>query len=176
MGAASPLVIAQIASLVVGTGAAAYGVYTSTQQAKFNKQVARNNAVLAENKAQDSIARGRIEERKRRILGQQKLGEQRAAAAGRGVVVDEGSALDLLLDTAAVNEFDIMTIRHNAQREASGFRQQAADFAVQEGLESAAGRNAVVGGLFSIGGTIATGSALVAEKWYEYNKPAEKGA
>ena len=94
----------------------------------FEAGVARNDAILAERLAADAIKRGDIaaeeQERKTKLL----IGAQRAGFASHGVLVDEGSAGDVTEDTAAFGKLDELTIKHNAEREALGFRTQGANF------------------------------------------------
>lgn len=169
MGAAAIPVIA-IAATVIST---AVGVAGSIQQGKaaknqadYQAQVARNNRIIAERKAEDARRRGAIEERQQRIKTAQLIGRQRASAAARGVVVDQGSALDITADTAAIGELDALTIRSNAEREALGFETQGANFEAESVLRRRAGSTAQSDSFLSAGGTLLSGTAKVADRWY----------
>jgi hypothetical protein len=122
---------AAIATLVITAVSAYSAQQAQSAQVKYQAQVANNNKKIAEIKAVDAVERGQLEERKHRIQIAQIMGEQRAGAAGRGVLVDAGSAQDIAEDTAAVGELEALTIRSNAEREALGFRQQAGQFATE---------------------------------------------
>lgn len=112
-----------IGVMVGGAMAAAYAAYRSTQaqrqSASYNAAVQQQNARLAELQAQDTEARGRLEEDAyRRRLGQAQ-GSQLAALAGTGVDLGAGgSALDLRSDLATAGNLDALAIRMNTQREA----------------------------------------------------------
>ena len=119
-------------------GAAAVGVQAvaakqqidaQNQAAAYNAQVAQQNVAIqeqnarfAEERAADAERRGAIEEKQHRLRVGKMIGRQRTGFAGSGVVVGEGSPLDVVQDTAAWGELDALTIRHNAAVESYGHR------------------------------------------------------
>lgn len=169
MGAAAPIIA--IAATVLSTAVATAGSIqqgrAAQAQANYQSQVAENNSIIAQQKADDARARGAIEERQQRIRTAQLIGAQRAGAAARGVVVDEGSALDITTDTAGIGELDALTIRSNAEREARGFEQEGLEFRSEAQLRQMAGRSARSDSLFSAGGTILSGASAVSDRWYK---------
>ena len=54
-----------------------------------------------------------------------RIGEQRVALAAQGIDIDQGSALEIQLQTAEFVSQDALTISNNAWREAWGFRAEA---------------------------------------------------
>ena len=120
------LSIAAIAVATIATGVSAYGAYQETKAqnaaAEYNARIHENNAKISEYQAQDALQRGKIEEKQFRLRLSQEQGSRRAGYAASGVVVDDGSSLDLLLDAAEYGEQDAITIRHNAEREAFDHR------------------------------------------------------
>lgn len=92
---------------------------------RFNAWVKDQEARNAEMQATQAETVGRIEENKFRQQAETFKGEQRASFGASGAVVDEGSALDTLLDTAEFAELDALTIRRNAEIDAWNFREQA---------------------------------------------------
>ena len=167
-----------IASTVASTGMQiiGQGQQAKAQQASYNYQaaVARNNQIIAERQAADARARGAEAERQQRIKTQQLIGRQRAVLAGNGVVVDQGSALDITTDTAGIGEQDALTVRANAEREALGFEAQGMNFGAQAGLNafSAANSSATMGQI----GTALGGLGTVADKWYRFKGPSTGGS
>ena len=161
--------VAGLALTAVSTAVSAFGQIqqgkAAEKQAQFQAQVARNNAIIAERKAQDAIDRGKVAEAERRQETAQLLARQRASAAAGGVLVDTGSILDIISDTAGLGELDALTIRANAQREATGFRDQAAQFQNDASLTEAAGQNRRRASLINAGGTLLEGGAKVASRW-----------
>lgn len=162
-----------IASTVASTGISIIGqgqqAAASRASYEYQAAVARNNQIIAERQAADSRARGAEAERQQRIKTQQLIGRQRAVLAGNGVVVDEGSALDITTDTAGIGEQDALTVRANAEREALGYETQGMNFGAQAGLNSmsAANSSATLGQI----GTALGGAASVADKWYKFYPP-----
>jgi hypothetical protein len=175
---AETLTAISIASSVLGAGVSiiGQGQQAAAQRASLEYQaaVSRNNQILAERQAADATERGRIAERNQRVKAQQLAGRQRAVLAGNGVVVDEGSALDITSDTAAMGEQDALTIRANAEREALGFRTQGMNFGAQAGLQSmqAANTSATMGQIGTAFGAIGS----VADRWYRYKNPTSPTA
>ena len=148
-------IVATVASAVVG----AAGAYLGAQaQADAAHQQAKVSGYLA----RDAILRGRREEQAERERVRRILGMQRAAFGASGGVVDVGSALDVLEDTAYFGELDALTIRANAEREEwyhKSNRAQAMAAAStyrQQGYLGAAG--ALIGGLAGTAANLAQGS------------------
>lgn len=162
--AATPLVLQQIAiaTTVAGTAMSAYGMY---QTGKYNQQVAENNAQTAELQAEDAIERGEEDTRlKRREIARLK-GQQRTAIASSGLVVDEDTGADVLMDTEMLGTEDVLAIRNNAQREAWAYRTQASNFRAGGALARAEGD-------FGATASLLSGAGSVADKWYRYKKAA----
>ena len=147
---------------VIGTGVS---VYSLLEQARYNKEVANNNATTAEYQAQDAIERGELAEKQSRLQTQQLIGKQKAAIAGSGFTISGGSAEDVITDTAAFGEEDVFAIRSNAAREAWSFRVSGTNALAQGQLAAAEGTSGAATSLL-------TGTASVADKWYKYKKAA----
>lgn len=134
-----------IASLIVGAG-------TGYVQSQNQKAIGKQQEQTAQIQADDATKRGKIEADaiRRRTLAQ--LGQQRSALAASGVEIDEGSASDLLADTALIGELDALTTEANAEREAFGFRRQG-DIARFRGDTASSNT------LISAGGSLLSGGA-----------------
>lgn len=167
MGAAVPLIVA--ATTIAGAGVAAYGAYqqgvAAQQQADYQAAVAKNNSILAQRAADDARERGSIEEAQQRLRTRQLIGASRASAAGRGVLVDAGSAALTQADIAQIGELDALTIRNNAEREALGFEAEGANFRGEADLRTTAGRNARTAARFDVASTLLTGANTVGSQW-----------
>ncbi len=109
------------------------------QAADFEAQVLRNNQILAERAADDALERGRIAEGIKRQEVNQLIGIQRAALAGSGIEVDTGSALEVIVDTAGIGEFEAQVVRNNAEREAFDLRVQASNLGARAQLAALRG-------------------------------------
>lgn len=93
-------------------------------QGKQDEATAETNRRLSVAQANDALLRGTVDETRYRRQIAMIAGQQKAEFGARNVAV-EGTALDLLSDTAQIGEEDALTIRNNAAREAWGYRNQA---------------------------------------------------
>ena len=127
---------------VAGTVVSAVGAYQQAAaqkaQAQYSAQVARNNAVIAEQNAADIVQRGEVARDVQRRRVEQTIGAARAAIAGSGLLLDEGdtgttSAL-LLDDLRTAGQFDIMTLKANIDREERRALIQGQQFEAEAGL------------------------------------------
>lgn len=156
-----------VTAMYLSIGMTAYGSYQQYQSQKafgaYNQRVAENNANLAEQEAQDAEQRGELAEKQRRLEISKLKGQQTSAIASSGFVVGQDSAGDVIADTAALGEQDILSIRNNAQREAWAKRVQATNYRNQGQLAYAEGQAGAQSALI-------TGAGSVADKWYRYKK------
>lgn len=142
--------------------------------ATFNAQVAANNATIARQQAGQAHDIGKVNLAKQQLEARKLIGLQRAALAGGGVLVGQGSAADITAGTRAQAGVDAATIRSNTAREALGFLAQGANFDAQGGLILAEGSNrasAINSESFS---TLLTGAGSVATKWNAYRDTGVK--
>ena len=117
-----------IIAMVLIVAAAAVTAYGQQQAAKAASATAKKNERIARWHAEDAKKRGvqavaRFQER----LAQLK-GRQRAGFAAAGVVLDEGTPLDVLLDTAESGELESLNLKANAERETFGHASRSAQF------------------------------------------------
>lgn len=170
MGAAVvPVMLASTALAAgVGTVSAVQGAQAQNNMSQYQAALARNNAVIADQAAKDALERGKVAAQAQQEATRQRIGAARARAAGRGVLVDSGSAFDLTQNIAAFGKLDELQLTANAQREAAGFRQQGTNFLSESALQRTAGKNAITAGAFNAAGSLLGGASSVAEKWYTY--------
>jgi len=132
------------------------------KQSEFNAQVSRNNAILAERQASDSLRRGRLSERQKRLQLAKLSGSQRAAFAANNVAINQGSPLDVLEFGAEQGELEALSIRSAAERQAVGFRARAGNLEAEASLFEAAGRQQETAGFFAAASTILSGASKTA--------------
>lgn len=149
-------VAGMIAVAAVQTGLSMYGAY---QEGKAQKKAARRNQAIARAQAKDALLRGVEDEQIIRRYGSQIAGAQRTGFAGQNVVVDDGSALDVALDTAAATERDALAVRSNAMREAWGYEVGAANYGDQA-------RSASRDASMRMAGSALSGGAAAVESYY----------
>lgn len=85
---------------------------------KANANTARRNAEIVRKQANE-------DERRFRIGSAKQIGDMRANYAASGVSTADGSALDVLADSAATAELDALTIKHQGELKAMGFEEDA---------------------------------------------------
>lgn len=127
--------VTALAFAAVGAGVNAYATYqaqsAANAAAEYNAKVAERNKQIADMQAERAEQQGEIDAKQHRLKVAGMIGEQRSDLAGSGVVVDEGSALDVIQDTAEWGELDALTIRNNAAVDAWGYRTQGLNYQAQ---------------------------------------------
>lgn len=144
-----PASAAMLVMAIVGTGATVVGQRSAARAAAASSM---RNADIARRAAADALKRGDVEiEKIRRDTGRI-IGRQRAFVASAGAAVDEGSALEVLEDTAMLGELDVLIAKNNAAREAYGLETQSLSF-----LDEAASIKAA--SPWQTGGSLLTGAS-----------------
>ena len=155
--------VSTIGQIQAGQAAAAAG--------KFQQQVARRNAILAERAADAASARGESQAARQGLKNRQLLGLLRTRSTGLGDV-NFGSAVDLAAGTQAAGATNIELIRRNAELEALGFIQQAANFRQSGALARFEGDSARVESFTGAFGTILTTAGSVSDKFTPTKRPS----
>lgn len=173
-----PLTILATTAIVtsaIGVGVSAYGQYKEGQAAnkaaEYNAQVMERNAQVAGMQQQNALERGDVAEKQHRLRVSRLIGEQRAGFGASGVVVDTGSPLDVVMDTAEQGELDALTIRHNAAMEAWGYRNQQDEFISNASMTRATKRSPG----FAAATTLLTGAGQVAGQAASYGYMSQGG-
>lgn len=109
------------------------------------------NAQYADMAANDSVKRGGMSEDQQRLQTAAAIGTQRAGFAANGVDVNSGSAANIQDDTAQLGEFDALTIRNNAAREAWGYRTQSQTYRDSAKTALSSAKNNMFGSLLGAG-------------------------
>ena len=121
------LEVAALAVTAIGAGVAAYSSYqqgqAQAQASNYQSAVAANNSALAQNNA--NLARRDAALTEAQAASEQSIairrsramiGSQVASTAARGVLVDEGSALDIRSGTAAIADEEAQRIQQTGAR------------------------------------------------------------
>lgn len=135
----------------LGTGVSAISAIQQGQAqsdaAKYNAQVAENNAIAARQKATFD------EQMRREQLA--RVQAQARANIGKGGGEFTGSALDIMAENAAAAELDALAIRYGGETRATGLQAQAV-------VDRSQADSARVGGYFGAGAKILSGAAMFA--------------
>lgn len=152
---------ALIASTVVAGAGQLYQADAQSNAARFNAQVNRQNAVLADRRARDAIERGQLEEERKKREGTLLRKQQEASFSAGNIDFNFGSPLDFITSSATAVQMDASIIRANAEREAEDFQTQGVNARNQASLNRSQSRGARIGGLFSTAGTVLNGGVGV---------------
>lgn len=112
---------AAAAATVIGTG---IQVASMIKQGNAQADAANFNADQAAKNAKLSIAQAAEDERSFRVIARKHIGDVRSAYGASGVT-NEGSAQDVLEESAANAELDALKIRHGGLVKAAGFQTDA---------------------------------------------------
>lgn len=129
---------------------------------QYRAQILKRNAQFSKALATDAIRRGEVEAQRQQTKAAQFIGSQRAALAAAGVLVDEGSAVDLQADTAYVGAQEVQDIRLNAEREALQYKMNAFNQEADATLAAFTGQQQYRASKYAAKGTLLTGLGNVA--------------
>lgn len=159
-------------SAVTAVASAGIGAYGAMQQsaaaekaAKYQQQVADNNAAIA---AQNSAYERKVGEAQATDVAMQQAQQNaqvRAAIAANGVDINSGSAEDTQQTQRQTGELNILRSRQNAALAAYGYQTQGANFQAQGQLEGMQARDAASAGAISAGGSLLGGASSLAGNW-----------
>jgi len=132
--------IAAIAS-VASAGVGAIGAYQQSQaaksQARYQQQVAQNNAIIAQQNADRIRQQAQQAEDEHRDKIARTKGRARAVLAAQGLLVDDtadSTAQQLIQDIVTEGEYDILKIRDNYEQEARRAEIEGINYTAQAGL------------------------------------------
>jgi hypothetical protein len=131
-------------------------------------ELARINAVSAENAARSALMVGQREEQRSRLATARLKSRQQVSLASNGVDLGEGSAARMIAETDILGEIDANTIAANAVQAAWGYRTQATNFQMQASMRDAQSK-AVSPGMAGAS-SLLTAAGQVADHWYFLNK------
>lgn len=163
-GAATGLSALSATTLALTAGAGVLSAASTYQQGQVAKQVAANNATMAEYAAQDAERRGEETVQKIQRDASRLSGAQRSMMAARGLDITSGTPAEILDQTDFFAQTDVNTARNNAAREAWSTRAEGRN-ALAQGRAAASNAN-----LQSFSTLLGTAGS-VANRWNIYSTP-----
>ena len=156
----NPLAIMSIMQ-IASSGMSAFG---QVQNAKFQSELAKQNAAFREFDAKDALLKGTQKAQQVRRTAAQTKGEIELAAGAQGQSVAAGSVAGNLMEEADIlSERDVELIKNNAMREAFGYRVQKREMITQAQMnENLSWAQA--------GATLATGGMSAANTYFRGKK------
>jgi hypothetical protein len=165
---AAPLALAAAGVSAVGSMVSGYG---AMQQGRYESKVAKQNAELSMEAAQDSILRGSGERRNFfRQVGQAK-GDQVAAMAANGIDPDYGSALRVQQDTATLSREDEQNLYSNIEERTRGEQINAMNLVSEAKAAKYRGKQAMIGSVMEAASSLAGGFSQMRELRLKQPKP-----
>jgi hypothetical protein len=158
----------QVASTLSSASAARKQSEGTKQAYEQQAAVDRANADLLDYRASDALERGSQEQFRHGLKVASLEGTQRATFASRGVALDEGTPLNVLMDTKFMGDLDRTTIADNAAREAWALRYQARN--IREHAGYAMSRADAEDPSRAATGTLLSGAGSVATNWYRMTR------
>ncbi|SIS72932.1 hypothetical protein [Insolitispirillum peregrinum] len=134
-------------------------------QARYQADMATNNANIARQNAADAVTAGKAEEQRQRITNSQKIGSMRAQMGASGVDSGMGSALDGSAALSMMGEADALNVRDEWLRNQNSYLQKANDFGNQASLYENSARNNKANGTWKGSESLLSGARSVANRW-----------
>jgi hypothetical protein len=129
--------VAAVASAAVGTVGAYQQSQAAKAQARYQQQVAQNNAIIAQQNADRIRQQAEVAEDEQRERIAATKGAAKARLAANGLLVDDPgdtTASLFLQDIAEIGEYDILKLRDNYEQEARVAEIQGSNYQAQAGL------------------------------------------
>jgi hypothetical protein len=143
--------LSAVGSLVSGIG--------GMESADYQAQVARNNALIAEQNATRAVQSGDVQATNQGLRSRAQLGTIKASQAGNNIDVNSGSAVDVQSSARQLGMLDALTIRNNAANQAYGYKVQAVSDKAQAQLDQMQGQTALESSLLGGASSLAGGYA-----------------
>lgn len=124
---------AAIASIVASTASAAGAI----DQGQREESIARANANMADQQAEDANRRGGIEEEKQLAKVRQIRAQQAAIMGASNLDITTGTPAAVLDQTTTMGLQDAATIRANAAREAFGYSMESSNYRARGSMATA---------------------------------------
>ncbi|MBP6769077.1 MAG: hypothetical protein KA171_14960 [Reyranella sp.] len=137
-------------------------------QARCQAQVAQQNQELMRRQEADALQRGQVAEESWRRLTALQIGKQQAGLAAQGTDL-KGSPTNILGDTAAAGEFEALTMRSQATRQA--YEHQIAGVAYGNSgilLNGRALNSTHQPNFWGAGASLLSSASTLAEKWRNF--------
>jgi hypothetical protein len=174
-----------IASFGAGITSGESGALSATAQgeaASYQAQVARNNATISGYNATEAEQAGEVQAQATSMQGAEAGAKVKTALAANNVDVNTGSAAKVEEGEREVNQLNTETVLNNANLAAYGYRNQAAAYTAQAGLETlTAGEASTAAGLAEEGGAFQAvagllGSASAAPSKFNFGTGGSAGS
>lgn len=151
-----------IASTAIGTVGSIQQASAEAANARFQQQIANDNAKRTTEQMRDAAVRGADEEQQVMREGSRVVANTRGALASNYMDLTFGSPLDTIIETSMEVEKDAYRTRRNTQREIDDLEMQRTNQRNQASSYGAAASNAKTSGFVAGVGTALSGASKTA--------------
>ena len=163
------LPVALLGMGVAGAAVSAVGSVEAGEAGKgsadYQAQVARNNALIANENATWTAESGESKVAAQGMKTAQTVGTTKAAQGASNIDVNTGSASDVRTSEAKLGVLDALTIRSNSAREAYGYEVASTSDTAQAGLLEQQGAQAQTAGDIGALSSFLSGASSVGSKY-----------
>lgn len=167
------------AGVAAQAGGQIFSAVAASQSAKYNSQIASENAAQDLKYADTAAEIGNIDAAQSEQKTRAELGSIKANQGASGVEIGTGSSANVQASASQVGMLDAMTIRSNAARAAYGYQVGAVNEEAEAKLDKRESRNDLIAGATNAGTTVLGGAAkgvqtgMFSDPWSSYS--ANKG-
>ena len=165
---------------IIGTGVAVYGQIKAGNARKKQEEeaakVAKRNEAIAIKNSKEAKHEGDRNVARKRLETLQLISKQKVGMGANGIVLDSGSALDVVMDSKMMGRIDEETIKSNAKKKADAYLQQSENFSSEADARIASGNSAQSAGL--IGGIASgiSGAGSTISNYYSATKSSSSSS
>lgn len=170
---ATASMIGQIGGAATSAVGSYFGAATQKENLRAQAAMAEVNARIAEMGAQSALRSGQYEVGRLTLQAGQLKGRQRAALAGSGVVMGEGSAREVQASTDVMKDIDKNALLANAVSQAWGQRMQGVNYQ-NEAIYARANAKGI-NPLMQAGTSLLGGATQVASSWFQMKQAGAWG-
>ena len=160
--------VSSLASAGIGAVGAIQQANASAASAKYNSEVASQNAKLAQQQATWASEAGNAQVSEQGAKTRAQVGGILAAQAANNVDVNSGSAVDVRSSASALGELNAINIRSDAARTAYGYETQASSDKAQSELDSSQAASDTIAGEVGAGSTLIGGIGNAAANYANF--------
>ena len=173
------LAIASLVGSVVSTGMGVIGAKQSadaaSDSARYQAQVARNNEIIAQQKATQAAQVGAVQAQARDYQNAAIYGALEAGQGASGIDIDSPSSTAVRRSQSNIGRLDTATTYSNALQRAQGFTAEGVGYKAQAGLQDMAASNAQAAGNIRMASSLVSGATSFADKWMSYSNKGVAG-
>lgn len=169
---AGTLATISLGSTALSAGVGVIGALSNAaaqrKQAEYQAQVARNNALIAEQNARAATATGEAAAQAQSFRSRAAGAAIESGQGASGIDIGSPSLTDVRQSQASTGRLDVENVMQRARLQAYGFGTQATGYQAQAGLYDMAGSQAQTAGTIGAFGSLLSGASSFSDKWARF--------